>query len=184
MHFVCRISFWFPISFCFVKFLLEVCSKFKPARHTSIGHLLLLDMMCGSRLAYSYSQGLHAHIVKACILIRSTLACAYSQGVLVQWWLEASLELPRSFLCTSSQLWGYQSHEAWSEGRLDNQSSHIFLLVLVMHVPSLSHHSNLLSVIMHHVVSKCISLAVVPYRTGTSNPDWPHAFVDSIIDKG
>ena len=36
-----------------------------PARHTSIGLFLLLDMMLESRLAYSYSQGLHAHIVKA-----------------------------------------------------------------------------------------------------------------------
>lgn len=97
-----------------------------------------------SRLAYPYSQGLHVHIVKACILVQSRLACSYSQGILLQWWLEASVELPRSFLCPSSQLWGYQSHEAWSEGKPDNQSSHISL-VLVMHVPSLSHHAYLMS---------------------------------------
>ncbi len=47
-----------------------------PARHTSIGLLLLVDMIYESRLAYFYSQGLHVHIVKACMLIQSRLACS------------------------------------------------------------------------------------------------------------
>ncbi len=49
--------------------------------HTSIGHHLLLDMMYGSRLACSYSQGLHTHTVKACVLIQSRLVCSYSQDL-------------------------------------------------------------------------------------------------------